>query len=296
LFSLNLKAQTSVYHSFPDSAAVWNIHYSVHSPLFWPDVSEDYSFIISGDTLINSQTYHKLIIPYLQINTPGNCDVFFLGYQGAIRQDTLNKKEFIISPYDSLEQLLYDFNLQIGDSVRGFLETPFSGDIVQSMDSVLIGNDYRKRWVLSGAYIDNIIEGIGSTYSVAQAPLPPFPHSGFECPVQLSLSCFSQNGETLYPNTIGNCQVINSIPNPSQNTFHSIVYPNPFHSFAALNLSLEFENIELTIYNALGEIVAQQKITNHSSIIKRDKLDDGIYFYQLISNKGKVTTGKLMIE
>jgi hypothetical protein len=97
-------AQTSVYHAFPDSSATWNIqHISVCT---MGNSNENYSITISGDTIIQSQTYQKLIIPFVKSNNSGVCDFTTIGYKGAFRQDKINKKVFFIPSGENTEQLL----------------------------------------------------------------------------------------------------------------------------------------------------------------------------------------------
>src|SRR5947207_1265722 len=109
IITLTAKSQTSVYHPFPDSSAIWNYHY-VYSCLNFGIIDNNYSIIISGDTVINSQTYHQLNIFYVQDISTGTCAPGVpTGYKGAIRQDTANKKVFYVSPSTGMEELLYDF-------------------------------------------------------------------------------------------------------------------------------------------------------------------------------------------
>src|SRR6188474_3640675 len=120
LLSVPAKSQTNVYHPFPDTAAIWNFHMVVRCGFHGWEF-DDYSIHISEDTVINGQVYHKLSIPFVQHNTTDFCSEV-VGYQGAIRQDTSIRKVFYVSPTDSIEQLLYDFNMQVGDTVRGIIE------------------------------------------------------------------------------------------------------------------------------------------------------------------------------
>ncbi len=85
------KAQTSVYHPFPDSNAVWNMECYVWPGCVSQPPFEYFSYTIAGDTVINSATYHKRFIPHV-IYTD-TCDTINnTGYAGAYRQDVPNKK------------------------------------------------------------------------------------------------------------------------------------------------------------------------------------------------------------
>ncbi|CAN5416416.1 hypothetical protein BH11BAC1_BH11BAC1_07400 [soil metagenome] len=68
--------------------------------------------------------------------------------------------------------------------------------------------------------------------------------------------------------------------------FNSItIAPNPFHTTAEITFDSSLENSELFIYNVMGCLVDQFSINSRSSILKRNGLPDGLYFYKIISEK-----------
>src|SRR3990172_765971 len=70
---LNLcKAQANVYHPFPDSNAVWNIHYYLNC-ISTGSAEEYYSIKTDGDTLLQNQAFHKLFISYVESIISGQC-------------------------------------------------------------------------------------------------------------------------------------------------------------------------------------------------------------------------------
>ncbi len=287
--TFSMKAQTSVYHPFPDSNAVWNFH------LEWycfanGTADEYYSITFSGDTIISNQTYHKLNTPFVRSFSTGICGGSLIGYKGAIRQDTAARKIFFVPPSDSTEQLLYDFNMQVGDTIHGYLDYFGLPSTIQFIDSILIGSTFRKRWNLS-CYGIQIIEGIGNTYGLIEY----LPGCAMDFP-DYTLTCFSQNEEPLYPDMTSNCELITSVKSVSAKIIVSTLFPNPFNSTATLSLSSDFEKAELKIYNALGKQVRQQNINSLSMTINRDKLSNGVYFYQVINDSRQVTSGKFTIE
>jgi hypothetical protein len=70
------------------------------------------------------------------------------------------------------------------------------------------------------------------------------------------------------------------------------VYPNPFTNQFTVQLS-ENEQTTVSLYNFLGQQLLQQAFTNCTTI-NTQLLADGIYFYELRSNKGKPKTGKVV--
>jgi len=296
------KAQTNIYHPFPTSNAHWNLfsvrHYGC---TIWQNYQEWLSIHISGDTIIANTNYHKLEIPYLQKNCPQGGGIHFIGYQGAFREDTSLRQVFFVNHNDSSEQLLYDFNLSVGDTVKGFLGNQgvqgcSSTDVtVISMDSVLVGNSYRKRWQLSYFFIE-IIEGIGSTRGL----LDPV------CEIidgpEINLYCFSINDSVLYPSSTQVCDFISSIGANDRAAENRIsISPNPFHTSARVEIKNSQSKInyaEIRIYNSMGVHVRFEKgISLDSYVLSRGSLPDGLYFYELSTlNYELVGSGKFIVE
>lgn len=283
-------AQTNVYHPFPDSNAQWNYHW--HQYCFWNGFGDDYySFIISGDTIINALMYHKLNIFSVASVNPSCFSQVTRGYKGAFRQDTLLRKVFFIEQGASSEMLLYDFNMQVGDTVRGYTQTfsPYP-DVVQSMDSVLVGSDYRKRWCINTCYFIYFIEGVGSTYGLI------CPSSG--CVTDLweyTLDCFSVSGQTLFPDTTVFCNIIDVTKNIPVVKPSVTLFPNPFHTSATLQI--RDLDCEIKIYNSMGALVQDEIITRSDYILNRKSFPDGIYFYQLTTPKNEpIGSGRFIIE
>lgn len=67
---------------------------------------EQPKFIAMADTLIDSVSYKKVF------NSSS-----LLSYYGGIREDSLNQKVYFIKSGDTLENLLYDFSLNTGDTM-----------------------------------------------------------------------------------------------------------------------------------------------------------------------------------
>ena len=291
LTSAFAKAQTSIYYPFPDSNAVWNVRIS------GSECSQCYkrSYYLSGDTVINGSNYHKIsyfeeigisLPPWYSCaypNGPGNLSQ----YLGAIRQDTSQRKVFLVIAGDSTDTLLYNFNLSIGDTLPyGYKNSSGQSVYIMSIDSILIGTNYRKRFNLGNTVSSGIIEGIGSASGLVE-DLFIFECGGY-------LECFRQNDTTLYPFLFTQCEIADALKNISSE--NNSISPNPFHSTALLEIISDFNNPELKIFNAFGEQVKRQKIISRLTIINRDKLVDGIYFYQVITDKEILSSGTLMIE
>ncbi len=277
IFAFNI-ANAQQYYPFPDNNVVWN--FSFYQSCQYGHASENYSIIISGDTIINSITYHKLSIPFVQTVISGNCNgIDTAGYKGAIRQDIANKKVYYISPIDTSEQLLYDFAMQVGDTVKGYTQLSYGvQDIVQSIDSVLVGNTYRKRLFINPSSNIYFIESIGSTYGLVNKT----PYLPFSEPIY-NIICFQQNGQSLYPDTTTNCQIIVSIKSINETDTQIKLYPNPAKE--TLTIETDATNQKLEIINLLGETIHTIYIYKKATL-NTSAFANGIYIIKIPSKKG----------
>jgi hypothetical protein len=292
------QGQSNVYHPFPDSNAVWTeqaqgFGVSDCPPPPSPNpVLDDYSFsyFMQSDTLININSYHKIyqsgtIHSHCAFgNFTNNWSVIQKTYSGAYRQDTLLKKVFFVYPSASQECVLYDFSLNPGDTLKGGCQ---SGTIViSSIDSVLTGKNYRKRFNLSTSPY-SIIEGIGSTSGLLE-PLFPFEYTG-------TLICFVQNMLTLYPDTITTCEIVTPV-NEIKNTSSFTISPNPFMFQSSIISNVLLNDATIILYNSFGQKVKQMNTINGQIItLLRDNLPAGLYFIRIIQDNKTLRTDKLLI-
>ncbi len=288
ILTLSSMAQKSDYYPLPDSNAQWNMHFSLMG-YPGPAHEEFYSIIISGDTIINSLSYQKLMIPFVQSSGKSTTSLITPGYKGAIRQDTLNRTVFIVPPAKVTEQLLYDFSMQVGDTVRGYIETNTNPkDVVESIDSVLVGNNYHKRWNINSNYYISFIEGVGSTYGLIE-----YSPGGVVDWADISTTCFRHNGIILYPDTATNCELITSILPGDKKIDGFRIYPNPSHgSFTVeFDKSMNIEEIRLT--DLFGRIILKQQTSNLTKI-EIGNLQDQTYILTIINKDSKTSNKKII--
>jgi hypothetical protein len=295
LLTLPAISQTSVYHPFPDSNVVWNVESSSPcsvgvSDRFWM------SYIIQGDTIIGANNYHKIFLAWmiehwtcfgLNFSSPGY-------YNGAIRQDTVARSVYFVDRFDSTERILYDFNLNVGDTIRGYLMSNGcpTDSIIREVDSVFINGNYRKRWRVDLFYGPNyIIEGIGFT----GGPFIPV-CSWFEggavlvCCTQDNVVLFQ---DSLYTSTPDLCELLDAVKEDVTASNVSLI-PNPMHSVAVLNTNIH--SGKLLIYDCYGKKVRESEIESENILLEREDLKDGIYFFQLTAPNSFYTSGKFIIE
>lgn len=284
----NLKAQTNIYHPFPDSNATWGSYY---------DDADGYDynvFYLDGDTAIYGTNYSKI---YNFINW----DVRH--YVGAYRQDTLQRRVYARVPdfmyplpfhyQDTGEVLLYDFSLQIGDSVKiPSAYYHFNYLKVANIDSIIINGNYRKVLEVAPVMFDPgvhsyWIEGIGSNKGLF------WPHYNFESSVCF-LECMTQDGSTLYTTqSTGNCPyIINPITSILIDNDINLS-PNPTSNQIQINIKSNVLPAHLFFYNDNGEIVKQILLKDTKSLIDISELYSGFYFL-IVQNENNIYTQKLI--
>lgn len=300
--SFTSRSQTSIYHPFPDSNAVWNFQAFAAllpcTPFGGGSIEHRYSYTIDGDTSINSMMYHKLITPYVHTHTDSFCLPFkFPGYKGAFRQDTAARKVYFVPDTAQSEYLLYDFTMEVGDTIKGFLAEVWSGslmhDTVSTIDSVLVGNDYRKRWKINECYSIYMVEGIGSLFGLLEP-------TGFGCITDLPwyvLNCFTQDGQTLYPDTTTFCPLLTGLNAPELNEDKLTFPPNPFSSKTVVKIDPVFMHADFVILNIEGKIVRRGRVNNQKElVITADDLKNGVYLLQLTNGNGVTVSGKFIVD
>ena len=288
-----VQASTSVgqsYVSFPDSNAMWRVDYWDQD--CWLGPGMQYQDIMTGDTIIDSNTYKKI-----ERSGISNCPFVYLieGYVGAIRKDTVQKKVFYRSPTAQTDILLYEFGLNVGDTLApGYIAQGI--ETVDSIDSVLIGNQYRRRMHISGGGIASpcfIIEGIGSNFGLLES-LVSFEFGGI-------LMCMKVDTSVIFPSnpSSGQCDtMVAGINDAVIAKFQIMAQPNPFTD----QTTIKFQNPNskshtLTLYNIQGRLIrSSPEITSGEVVIERGNMSKGLYFFELRSEEGILVSGKLIIE
>lgn len=262
------------YVPFPTANAVWRANRLFMS--LGPSQDEihhlDYHQVIDGDTTINGLTYHKLY------ETAVDNWIFAFGggggtyswnhlYIGSFREDS-SKHIYSINTFNPIEELLYDFNLSVGDTLPA--SPNHTADIwISNIDSIFDGSIYRKRYTLSADTIQannwainyvSIIEGIGSTHGLIWTLDPYFENGG-------ELFCFKENGSIKYfDSTYANCSLVNL----QENQFHHSSFsfsPNPTSEI--LNLKSEQPisfPLELFVIDMQGRLITQKAINTNDDL------------------------------
>jgi len=292
------------YFPFPDTNAAWNtVGDNEITGGEW-----HFRYAVSGDTVINSMVYSKIYKMYDSTILHPNSTYF-----AAIREND-NKQVFcLISGFP--ESILYDFNLDIGDTiwyniggglcyndVDFWVESHYK--MVMGIDSFLLDNNtYRKSWTLEGALWEHTwLEGIGSInwYGLFN----PLISAIALCGDSYQFACFKQNDIVLY---LDNpfcekcfCQLYTGIEKHKNYDRPLInIFPNPSKSKIIIQFNEPVPTKYLmVIYNATGNKM-DERIIHNSQIfdLSVSHYASGLYTLQIFNfERQRIGSEKFIIE
>jgi len=208
------------------------------------------------------------------------------------------KRVYFFPPYGypQADTLLYDFNLALGDSIPLSWLYPenFCDATVGFIDSVLVGDSYRKRFRIStvdGPPFDTtwLIEGIGSTRGLFGGYCASW--EGWQY-----LTCFVQNDTiALPPGYNSDCNLITHSSEVTAQSNSIITYPNPVKDKLWVTVSVQTGNIFLTVSNILGGNLIERQFNAHQIQIDLSNFEPGVYLL-IVKTANRVEIRKVLKE
>ncbi len=237
-------------------------------------------YFFEGDKAINSLNYKKLYVTY-------DSTLVIRNYNCALREDT---NSHIYVNENSVERLLYDFSLNLGDTFyQGWMNIPM---IVDSVDTVTLLNGESRRRMFFSYYHEYWIDGIGSTFGLLNVD---FYDLHFD--IDVALNCFIENDTIKYHglSNISCYQTTTNIKNiATDNSFNLL--PNPFENCSFLEIKRSLTKGHLQIYNCNGTLVRSDgNLYGNKIKIERGKLNEGLYFFSL-TDKNNIIHGKFIVQ
>ena len=268
-----VKAQTTY---FADST-VWTLQSTCAVP--FPCVAtEVYNYYINGDSLLNGAVYKKISKKgagsfnwFSPFPAPSNCLGNYIfnnpgQIEAFVRQS--GKQIRMWDMGNGTDVLLYDFDLQIGDTLP-LTANNFNPDItVSAIDSFIVNGQYRKRFTLQNSASQFLAEGIGHIQGFLEY-FPPI----FDC--GYNLTCYSVNDVAYYPTSGPSCNIAIGIPKkPIEKKLE--LFPNPVNEYLFFDLADSEKISEVSIFDLSGKKISGF-ISDHSKI-HVESLFPGLYF------------------
>jgi len=229
---------------------------------------------IEKDTIIDNQTWFVL-------EGISGCASSFSS--SAIREE--GKKVFLRDLPTGEETLLYDFDLDVGDSYEVLIFRESSFFYTVNIDSVGVtefnGKERKVQYVDNPDFGSVFIEGIGSTHYLV-------PQGNICDPQYFGIRCFSTPDEFIDFDLDRECDARYFYNQSSTNEYklskEITLYPNPLYSdvlYIENSSDLSIENIE--IYDLQGRNL--KAISSSFDKIELNGLQPGNYFLKIIAGK-----------
>jgi len=270
--SHNIFSQSNVYRPFPGGSAIWHVSRQSMSGINY------YNYKTSGDTLVGSYNYKKVLYAYNV--TPGPFNFSPYTFKFGYRNDSLNKKVYYLDVTGGINKdtLWYDYNLNVGDTLKStysYYRSISNPRIVQAIDSILICGSYNKRFKFNCTDNESaLVEGAGFMDNFVQTSRDN------ECPFEPTY-VYSTSFSTCYITSIG----------AYANNKRIELFPNPAVSELKINSSVKM--LEYSIINTIGEIVLNGNIAD-SQHINVSSLGDGLYTIKMQDKSGKQYQSKFI--
>lgn len=289
IFSLQLQAQN--YLPMAVDSSYWLLSDNYNCGNFGVIFDEHrVDYYLYGDTTITSINYKKV---YRRTGYKAFCgDTIPPSYSpfqlyGVIRDDTLNKKVYAIlfqnlngtpCPINQ-EFMLYDFDLQVGDSIKtnDWCLISLSDKINSIMYSPTFSLPNVKNFEL-GYNLGNhyLYEGIGSSLGL------------FEL-IWISVSGPQQY---IYKYCRGGCDIALGLGKKTFLPTEITISPNPNNGIFNIALPTVKDEVQVSIYNLSGQQIKNITLKD-KGIIDISKQPNGVYFVKVI-HQHKVITQKII--
>lgn len=285
-FSAMLNAQNQ-YLPLLEDGKEWNYRIAYGNQIFTDSMS------IIGDTLIDGQLYKKVI------NDWASMDSLLL-----LREDTTARQVYFL--LDSTEYLLYDFSLELGDTVTIYTTLPGNGHLnfnplqanVSLVDTFVdLNNIHRKRlWLnipatpsffIAGPWI----EGIGG--ETGFVPIS----NNISINFTPNLLCAWNDGVQIYTNDSYDSCYYRLI---SVETFEKAsydIFPNPaIDDVVIRSKTHHIQSVKL--YDLRGNVLLhhQNNYNEEEVTFNINGLASGMYVLRVESTSGGISTTKLQIQ
>lgn len=235
-------------------------------------------FEFKGDTTVNSAKYKKL---YMH-----NCISGVLSYMASMREE--NQQVFAVYSGNQQEQLIYDFSLVVGDSIR----SPYNNEThyfkVTKIDTIEAGTGKRKRIKLD---FDTWIEGIGTLDRFVMYPLHGL--SLYELGVRINYQ--KQGADIIYKTNewyFNNNECNTSVTKQTERRKTRAYFITP--ELLKVETALTDSNYTFELLDLNGKLLTQKDFNTVDNTVNVGQLSNGLFIFRLSRNREILFVGKII--
>lgn len=270
-----------------DNQKVWSILTGHCLPDYTTYTTSFFKF--DEDTIIDGKLYQKVFISEDEYQE----EWFFFG--NFIREE--NNKVYL-REYFGEEGLIYDFNLQLGDTV--VVNNPRAASevalVLTEIDSVETTDGYRDRWKLTNDEFmipEYWIEEIGSMGGILNSSTEVF---GGLCGTYILL-CQEESGSTIYLNPeYEQCYYLlldDGLDIEAPENAFNIIYSPSNQQIELTFFDSENRSIHLTDMN--GRMINQLQSSENKAQLSIKGSSKGLYIISVLQNDGRWVSKKIML-
>ncbi len=288
------------YIPFPNDSATWVVNKYCSSPCNYLTDNQPQQIVQHGDSLKNGIIYHKLYGVFSGTNSPA----FFCFYREFSKKIYFKYPLGTIFGNDTSEFVLYDFNLNVGDTFT--IKTPTAGygalatipkmrlnSISTTTVPYITGLHTAYTFTSASGYTPyglNLFitwyQGIGANqgflYNLAYASWPILTPPSY--PYTYNLSCFYKSNSFIFNPS---CLVTSVEENLKKKKNKINIFPNPTTGNFIIKLNTKDEiNNQIELTTILGELVLKKEITTNETQIDINNFANGVYFLKMNNNDG----------
>lgn len=239
---------------------------------------------LEGDSIVNDKNYKKLWLSADSTET--------WHYQGLLRE-TDNRIYYV--PPNRPEGVLYDFNLEVGDTTRviNFVcsDIPIK---VFAIDTVENNGKMFKRWAIGqNEFHEYWYEDVGSQ-------LGPIHTSYWYCLVcpTWDLLCCHEGDSLLFMHGFAKSCYVNTVGVEENGVMQKIVLsPNPVLKGETLTIEMNYNPTRVEVYNSSGVLMTtRSSFQNNFITIETSNFDNGLYILSITDRDNFVQTRKIIVR
>jgi len=290
-------AKTQSLQPIPYENSGWTyVGWYIDSTTMLPDEEDVYSCYFDGDTSINAMTYHKFYFDGTHYSSSPSYSIGDHVYIGGMRNE--GDSYYFLAKDSIAEVLIYDLSKSnIGDTLPLGYYAHLEYLIIEDTSTKVMEDGSLKKvlhlkhdW--NPPYVQELYEGMGFITGL----IPHELFSLYPCNGGHNFQSFCHYGTIVY-HTVGGlllpdeCGYTVGVEQYEIFANELKAFPNPFTTTTIEYDLTEPSNVQLTIYNAIGEVVykAEDRIMavgKHSFTWSGDRLSRGLYYVVLRSEDG----------
>ena len=245
---------------------------------------------LEGDTIIDGYTYKEI----------WRCDEEDLSNwisYGFMREN--EDHEVYLRPPDYTEGLIYDFEVNPGDSIEALNIYINSNNVlnfvVTEVDSVLLLDRYRKRVSLYEYNNDKEevwVEGLGSYFGILNSCNDSY---GSACGGYLAL-CYEEDNMLVYQDSeYETCYYAITTGVASPKSLDYKVFPNPAKDFLSISFPNDSERL-IEIWDFFGKKIVKNLYFQKNILLNLQEVDNGTYIIKVSDNENYYLPYKLIVD